>query len=463
MRKVLLLILTFFILTVNVEAESRIDFIENIKVTINDKSFKQLNDNNYSTYLNIEAYDTINITSDQLFDGVYIIYYLEAKTGTLSYNNEKVDVGKNNFLHEFIKLDKETNDIIITYNEDVRIKEIFLFNGELPNWVQVWDTPHEDADIMLISTHSDDEQLFFAGLIPSMVDSGKKMQVIYFTNHNDNPARLDEQLNGLWAVGLKNYPVLGMFPDAYSTNLDGAIANLKSKGYTVDDAIKFEVDMIRKFKPEVVVDHDEAGEYGHGQHILNTYVLKEALKVLEDETYESDYEPFMPYKVYLHLYKENPIVMDYDIPLDYFDGKTAYEVSKLGYAEHLSQQYTWFTKWLTGVNQSGQGTPYTSAKDIKAVKSPITGVVSTFSPLEYGLYYSTVGYENIDNNMFYNIPEQIIEEPIIELEDNQLVNNEVKIVEEYGNTPNYYLLLIPGSALIVLTILIIYSIKTKKH
>ena len=457
-KKLLLFIITFMFLLTSVRAENRTDFIKDTKITINDKVFTQLNDNNYNTYVKFEAGDILNITTDTKADGIYIIYYLEAKEGTLTYDNKKIDVGKNKFLHEFIKLDNATDNITITYNEDVRIKEIFLFSGELPTWVQVWELPHEDADIMLISTHSDDEQLFFAGLIPSSVASGKKMQVVYFANHNDNPSRLDEQLNGLWAIGLKNYPVLGLIPDAYSTNLDGAISNMKSKGYTIDDTIKFEVDMIRKFKPEVVVGHDEAGEYGHGQHILNTYTLKEALKVLDDATYESTYEPFMPYKVYLHLYKENPIVMDYDIPLDYFNGLTAYEVSKLGYAEHLSQQYTWFTRWLTGVNQKGEGSKYESVKDIKAVKSPITGVVSTFSPLEYGLYYSSVGYENEDNNMFYNIPEPVVEEPTSE-EETKVI--EVTKAEE--KTPNYYLLIIPGVSLIVLISLIIYSIKRKKH
>ena len=443
----------------NVYAENRVGFIDNTIITINDKPYTQLNDNNYNTYLKFESGDILNISSEMKASSIYIIYYLEAKSGTLTYENEKIDVGKNSFLHEFIKLDKETNNITIIYNEDVRIKEIFLFNDDVPSWVQKWEEPYEDADIMLISTHSDDEQLFFAGLIPSMVANGKKMQVVYFTNHNDNPSRLDEQLNGLWAVGVKNYPVLGLIPDAYSTSLDGAIYNMKNKGYAIDDAIKFVVDMIRKFKPEVVVGHDEAGEYGHGQHILNTYVLKEALKYLDDKNYECDYEPFMPYKVYLHLYKENPIVMDYDIPLDYFDGKTAYEVSKLGYAEHLSQQYTWFTKWLTGVNQNGVGTKYTSAKDIKAVKSPITGVVSTFSPLEYGLYYSSVGYEQEDNNMFYNIPEPVVEEPVIE-DTPKVLEEQIK---EDEKTPNYYLLIIPGVSLIVLVLLITYSIKIKKH
>ena len=66
---------------------------------------------------------------------------------------------------------------------------------------------------------------------------------------------------------------------------------------------------------------------------------------------------------------------------------TAYEVSKLGYACHLSQQYTWFTKWL-----KGSGDSYTSATQIKSYK-----------PTEYGLYRTTVGYDTVGGDFFENL------------------------------------------------------------
>lgn len=336
-------------------------------------------------------------------------------------------------------MDAKVNEVDLTYEENVAIKEIFLFNDTLPKWVQTWELPHEKADILLFSTHSDDEHLFFAGLIPTMIANGKKIQIVYLTNHNDNPKRLDEQLNGLWAVGVRNYPVLGIFPDAYSTSLDGATNNLNYQGYTLNDVINFEADIIKRFKPDIVVNHDEAGEYGHGQHILNTHSLKEALNTLSEEE--------KPYKVYLHLYKENPIIMNYDIPLEYYNGMTAYEVSKLGYAEHVSQHYTWFTDWLLGKNNE-----YSLATQIK-----------TYSPLEYGLYYSKVGYENKDGDMFYNIPKEVVNEPIIENDNEDIdINNEEN--NETKKKENNYIYYIIGSASIILIVLlIIVIIQKKKH
>ena len=417
----------------------RDNYIENINIAVNDENVSKLNDNNYNTYLKMDAKDLIKISSDQEFNYIYIIYYIESKEGVINYNDTNIDIGKNGFLHECIKLDAKVNEVDLIYEENVAIKEIFLFNDTLPNWVQTWELPHEKADILLFSTHSDDEHLFFAGLIPTMIANGKKIQIVYLTNHNDNPKRLDEQLNGLWAVGVRNYPVLGIFPDAYSTSLDGATNNLNYQGYTLNDVINFEADIIKRFKPDIVVNHDEAGEYGHGQHILNTHSLKEALNTLSEEE--------KPYKVYLHLYKENPIIMNYDIPLEYYNGMTAYEVSKLGYAEHVSQHYTWFTDWLLGKNNE-----YSLATQIK-----------TYSPLEYGLYYSKVGYENKDGDMFYNIPKEVVNEPIIENDNEDVdINNEEN--NETKKKENNYIYYIIGSASIILIVLlIIVIIQKKKH
>ncbi len=420
-----------------VNAEERTYTHENTSIFINENATTKLSDNNYNTYVTLNTEDTITIENTEMFNYVYIIYYVESMTGTINYNDTSTKVGENQFLHECIKLDEATNKITINYDDSVRIKEIFLFNETLPNWVQTWNQPLDKADILLFSTHSDDEHLFFAGLIPSMIASGKNIQVVYLTHHNDNPKRLDEQLNGLWAVGLRNYPVLGAFPDAYSESLNGATTNLSYAGFSLDDVINFQIEIIKRFKPLVVVNHDEAGEYSHGQHILNTHALKEALNLLEYE--------YKPQKVYLHLYAENPITMNYDIPLEYYNGMTAFEVSKLGYAEHDSQQYTWFTDWLKGKNNE-----YTKATDIK-----------TYSPTKFGLYYSKNGnYETLDNDLFYDV-EIISNEDAIE--DNQ-VNEPVKeeIEEPTNNEIDYKIPIIIVSSLIGIALIIILIRVLKK-
>ena len=364
------------------------------KITINDTEYQKIQDNNYSTYVNFNKNAEININCETDFKNIYIMYNVKNTTGVINYENTSKDFGENGYLNEVIKLKEETNAAVLTYNENYSIAEIYVLPNKIPNWVQDWQTL-EKADLMLFSTHADDEQLFFAGLMPTYIDKGYKIQVIYFTNHYNNTLRYHEQLEGLWTIGIKYYPVISTFPDAYSTSLEGALANLNASGYTTSDALAFEVDQIRRFRPYVVVGHDEKGEYSHGQHILNTDILKEAINEAARKEYrtDSDYDPWQISKLYLHLYEENKIVLDYDIPLETYEGKTAYEVAKEGYAKHYSQQYTWFTDWLNGPNNS-----FTSATQIQ-----------TYNPAYYGLYYSSVGDDIEKNNMFENVKFSISE------------------------------------------------------
>lgn len=457
MKKLALFIL--FLIPLNVFAE---DITKSSKILIGESSnITKFTDENENTYSEINKDEIITITNENDIHGIYIIYELKSVTGTIRNNTKDEKIGLNNFLHEYIDVEKligASKEITMKFDDNVKIGEIYVLSeGELPKFVEIWDTPSKEADLLLFSTHSDDEQLFFAGLLPYYVAKGANVQVVYFTNHNNTPKRLHEQLHGLYVVGIRHYPIIGFVPDAYSESLDGALRNLNNSGYKEDDAIKFMVQMIRRFKPLVVVGHDEKGEYSHGQHILCTHVLKKALELANDESYDTEskdnYGVWDVKKTYLHLYKDNEITMNYDEPLLYFNGKTAYEVSKEGYKEHHSQQYTWFTKWLTGVNSSGQGTPFTKGTEIK-----------TYSPLKYGLYKSTVGEDKNKNDMFENLKfrkdemENSKNDGKIK-EDNNKDNTEItvekenKILEFIINVIKDYFLLI--LAIIILLILII--------
>jgi LmbE family N-acetylglucosaminyl deacetylase len=447
MKKILVLLVLLFPVFVNAGV------ITDYKIVINDLNTKKLIDNNENSYIEIKQNEEIKITSTEDIYGIYIIYELKSVKGDISSNDKKIPVGANSFLHEYIDLkDNVSKELIINYEDNVKIGEIILVGeGEIPDNIEIWNEPTKEADLLLLSTHSDDEQLFFAGLMPTYIDRGAKVQVVYFTNHNSTPKRLHEQIHGLYKIGIRYYPIIGFVPDAWSTNLEQAAKNMNRAGFTEDDAIKFVVEMIRRFKPQVIAGHDELGEYSHGQHILNTHILKKALELSNDKTYNQEsidkYGLWDTPKTYLHLYKDNKIVMDYDIPLDSYNGLTAYEVSKLGYAEHHSQQYTWFTKWLTGVDQHGKGTLYKTAKEIKK-----------YSPCEFGLYRSLVGEDKSKNDMFENL--EIRKEKKQEEMPKEIKKDDKNNVKEVSKT-NYIYIAIPVACILLL--LIIIKSKQKKR
>ena len=125
--------------------------------------------------------------------------------------------------------------------------------------------------------------------------------------------------------------------------------------------------------------------------MLSSYILQKAVFLSNDENYDKTsidlYGLWNPCKLYLHLYKKNQIIMNYDIPLEYFDGKTAYEMSKIGYSKIISQQKYKFTEWLNGDNNS-----YKRSTDI-----------NTYSPVVFGLYYSSVEKDVQKDDFLENI------------------------------------------------------------
>lgn len=388
----------------------------------------KLLDDEYTTYATFAKNDVLTIKSETQIAGLYIIWNTIPDEWTLNVDGSSFAAGKNGFLHEYVDVSavagQKPTEISVTMPKDISVCDVYVFSeGELPDWVQVWQPQCDKADIMLLSSHSDDEQLFFAGLLPYYAgEVGAAVQVVYLTNHWDTQNRPHEQINGLWKVGVKNYPVVGHFPDDVDTlNQSGETVQQTLervlKGYydetgTWNEAnlMKFQVEMIRRFKPQVVVAHDVNGEYQHGAHIANTYTLQQALTPAADpEQYKESAELYGVWdvpKVYIHLWQENKITMNWDVPLEKFGGKTAFEVSKEGYLCHRSQQWTWFTRWLTGTS-SGVADTITKASEIK-----------TYSPCEFGLYKTLVGVDTkadlVDNITLYKDqvkPEENTPEP----------------------------------------------------
>lgn len=372
---------------------------------------KSLFDNNTDTYTKALAENQIEISYDDGIGALYIKFDRIPTEWTLTNGDtgESAICGRNGFLHEYVDVEGLWEDapkkVILNFETGTVLADVFGFSrGTVPDWVQTWEKPCEVADILLISSHSDDEQLFFLGMLPYYAgELGLEVQVAYVIQHFEvngvqNHQRPHEQLDGLWTVGVKNYPVISEFPDLYaqSKNRSEAFSQAKkvfeNAGVTYDDFIGYLTECIRRFKPSVVVSHDLDGEYGHGTHVLVAAALTEAIEACSDETKypesAKEYGGWDIQKLYLHLYEENQIVMNYDIPLEAFGGKTAYQVSCDGFACHKSQHWTWFYKWIYG----SEDNPYTKASQIK-----------TYSPCEFGLYYSSVGMDVVGGDFLENV------------------------------------------------------------
>ena len=373
-------------------------------VYVNGKENKELVNGSFR-----DSVKATGVTVKAGFDiyGIYVQFTEKASDMTVCFGTESV-ICEADFLHKFVDLSASPDRTVsVSFGEGAVIAEVSVYGREIPDDVQRWEPPCEHADLMLCTTHADDEQLFFAGVLPYYArERGFEVQVVYFTDHKYETKRRHELLDGLWTVGVRHYPVIGILPDEYSRSknpddaYDWALENAKSEGVTLDDLVAFQTEQIRRFKPLIAVCHDLRGEYGHGQHVMNVRTFLSAAEKSADETFlpelAEQYGAWEVKKIYVHLYKENEIIMDWDTPLESFGGLTAFQVTQKGFKCHYSQRNTWFADWLYGEDR-------TLSKAADIYFDPLGRSDCCYSPCRYGLYSSTVGPDVLKNDMAENI------------------------------------------------------------
>lgn len=339
---------------------------------------------------------SLTLSAADGISGLYFIFDLPYESVTLTEEERTVTADTGGILHFYLDVEKALGrlpqSLQLTFSSgEASVNELRIFSpGALPDWVEQWNKiPQGEADLLLLSTHGDDEQLFFAGLLPwYAAQQGKRVQVVYFTDHrNITSIRVHEMLRGLWAVGVRDYPVFGAFPDYYTFDMEDAYSFYEEEGFSRDALLAFVTRQLRYYRPLVAVGHDEKGEYGHGMHQLTSDLLKKAVAASADSAQFPDsaqeYGVWQVPKTYLHLYPESQITLNWDIPMDAFGGKTAYEVTKeLGFPRHESQvsDFAWY---FQGADRASD--------------------VERYSPCLYGLWHSTVGPDSEKDDFFENL------------------------------------------------------------
>ena len=195
-------------------------------------------------------------------------------------------------------------------------------------------------------------------------------------------------LDAVWAYGVHSYPVFGAYADSGLVDYPTAVYQLREAGITWEKMLERQVEIYRKYKPQIVLTHSVTGEYGHCQHILCEQISTEAAMMSGNENIFPElaekYGAHEVSKVYVHNYKGflGQTILDLDTPLESFKGKTPYEITVTAFKKHKSQA-AGFMDWLTGPGSAAG--------------------IGSYSPCEWGLYYSSVGEDVSTDTIFDNI------------------------------------------------------------
>ncbi len=342
------------LLTVSALAEEAENLTESCTVKVVDKTgkVKSITDGKYTTFWESSKRNGpwVTLSSEKPIYGLYLCfrnlpesYVIQKMSGD---DWVTVAEGSAGLYHAFYELEGLKKIRILSTAEKKNVlgfNEIYAFGeGSVPDWVQRWQPPVEKADLLFLIAHPDDELLFTGGAIPTYgAERGGQVQVVYLTP--SNPTRRSEALNGLWHMGVRNYPVFGNFSDRYakSGKLKDAYKLINGGQNTVWSWV---TEQYRRFRPEVVVTQDLNGEYGHPQHkMVADAAIQCYSKAADPSEFKESAEKYGTWqvkKLYIHLYGEEgtQTILDWDQPLTAFGGKTGAELAAEAFALHVSQK-----------------------------------------------------------------------------------------------------------------------------
>ena len=351
MKRLILALLTLMLLAPAAFAQTAAEITARCALSgAGKKTLERMTDGDYRTHWDSSSnsFAYVEIEAEEAIGGVYVQFYDEAAAFEVQAKDESgawqtVAEQDGAFLAEYAALDAGAKAVRIRPKDGkgrLFIAELHIFGeGDAPDWVQQWEAPLAKADLLALAAHPDDEILFLGGTIPYYAgEMGKKVQVAYLVP--TMPYRRLELLDGLWLCGVKNYPMIGHFPDKYQLTLKGMY---EQKGWSRESVYRFVAEAYRACRPDVVVTQDVNGEYGHGAHRAAADAAQAAIALAADETYQEKMthsEPWQVKKLYIHLYEQNPVKMDWREPLAAFGGQTAFDIACRAFECHVSQQRT---------------------------------------------------------------------------------------------------------------------------
>lgn len=329
-------------------AEEAKEITEGITFEANARSveFANMRDDDFSTYFPLkDKKGYLEVHSEEPVYGIYLMQF-EKNVVPLSYDLqvkgsggewETVAQGGQYLIH-WHPLEEGVTEFRIagTSEERIRVAELRLYGeGEKPAELQDWQTI-DKCDMMLLSGHPDDETLWFAGLLPTYAGE-RKLRVQVAVMVPTGGMRKLELLHAIWHSGVTAYPEFIGFVDNNGKTVAGQYAKWRGK----NRVLGLVTEVIRKHQPEVLVTHDENGEYGHGAHRTACAAAKECFKLAaKEKNYPKSakkYGAWQIKKLYIHLYKKNQVKCDWNVPLEAFGGKTGYEVAAESFQYHRSQ------------------------------------------------------------------------------------------------------------------------------
>lgn len=187
--------------------------------------------------------------------------------------------------------------------------------GALPETVQQWQAGGEAADVLLIAAQPAEEFTVFGGLLPTLLDRGVDVRVMFMTE--SHAAARNESLAALYALGLRVQPEFGGFVGRGGT--DYSMVSGKSEWSANGPVFEVVQRVLERVRPKVIVTYDSDPMQANGMHRTTGEALLLALEKIQTG--------YRPDKVYVIASDGASLTRPEDLPLVTYDGKTGEAVA----------------------------------------------------------------------------------------------------------------------------------------
>lgn len=390
MKKLLLPLLLLLLLCAPALAEEARDITGDcaLAVSAHKSDLPLMTDGDYYTYWACSKNGYVEITAPegQRVHGLYLSWgkYItkwEIQAQDAAGSWQPVYTTEEEFYNQYIPLTAGYSMIRLvnksTDGHEMAVSELHVLGeGAVPAWVQQWHTFEGKTDLVLLVTDPGDEYLFFGGLLPTYIAQGKEIMVCEIVN--TIAAYKSQMLDGLWYCGMTNYPYMAYFRPNMTVGMQAQYDTWSEVQF-----VRHVSRIVRMYKPDVLVTHAQNGEGIDGGHKVCADASLRSLTTAMDDKYDVGYGyanwgNWKVKKIYLHQTGENQTVLDFDVPLDFYGGKTADEIARDAYSFQDYQEKS----------LKGRGIVYGQ------------GVADGTS---YGLAFSQVGEDTGIGDLFENI------------------------------------------------------------
>ena len=307
--------------------------------------YDRLKDRNEDTRCALEPNEWVSVRwKNEPVDFVYFEWTDKIGIEPPPYTIELLDASGNvletregeRYWNNGIEIADGVHGVRLTPRADAELCTLIPYSGGAPKDYHPWQPTIEKADFLVIAMHPDDDALFMGNVIATYgAERGYAGTILWLATRTR--IRRTEGLNGAWIMGLRTYPLMAGLPD-----IPIKYREEKKKDFLPEDVTLTLVRYLRRMKPEVVITHDDNGEYGHWQHVIVAAAARAAMESAADPDYDPEsaaqYGVWQVKKLYLHLAEENPIFISAYEPLAAFDGRTGLQVAQEAYQCHQSQR-----------------------------------------------------------------------------------------------------------------------------